>query len=278
MAGEDQYNSAGQFTPYVNANFPGFGIMVNIKNYTGGWVNVRRGIDRVGGSWGVVFSGFNQGFNKLRTVEMKVALVKIDESKAPSVLAPMNLEILKGRMDYSGLFVTAPANGNTGRSRTRYAGSTANVRFRVNFQFVPATCPTPTVSGGNTRTLSPVRWDELPSIGSVAKHQDLNLQFNNCSSHLSKISYKIDPSGNSPNSGAGLLPLRAPSTAQGLAVQVLERRQSDNGWVVSALGQWRERNVSGGSHTLPMGIRYYRTGNLVGGNVNAGMTISFQYQ
>jgi len=48
--------------------------------------------------------------------------------------------------------------------------------------------------------------------------------------------------------------------------------------VVSSLGQWRERNTSGGSHTLPMGIRYYRTGNLVGGNVRAAMTISFQYQ
>jgi len=59
---------------------------------------------------------------------------------------------------------------------------------------------------------------------------------------------------------------------------VLERRQSDNNWMVSPLGQWRERNTSGGSHTLPMGIRYYRTGNLVGGNVNAAMTISFQYQ
>jgi len=170
--------------------------------------------------------------------------------------------------------------GAQGTVITRYlrANSAGTLRFHVNFKSVSATCPTPTVSGGNTRTLSPVRWDELPAVGSVAKHQDLNLQFNNCSSYLSKIRYKIDASGTSPNPGQGLLPLIAPSTAQGLAVQVLERRQSDNNWVASSLGQWRERNTSGGSHTLPMGIRYYRTGNLVGGNVNAAMTISFQYQ
>jgi len=152
-----------------------------------------------------------------------------------------------------------------------------NIPFTANFQGILPSCPTPMVSGGNTRTLTPVRWDELPTIGSVAKHQDVNLQFNNCV-NLSKIRYRIDASGTSPNAGLGLLPLIAPSTAQGLAIQVLERRQSDNAWVTSALGQWREHNASGDSHTLPMGIRYYRTGNLVGGNVNAAMTISFQYQ
>jgi len=214
------------------------------------------------------------------TVIVYVAFRKAGNGPLPSYFPPLDIEILKSEYAVTAKFCRENKSRGcilgTTVEKTQYPQ--AGVRFRVNFQSVSATCPTPTVSGGNTRTLASVRWDELPSVGSVAKHQDLNLQFNNCSNHLSKIRYRIGANGTSSNPGQGLLPLIAPSTASGLAVQVLERRQSDNTWVVSPLGDWRERTTSGGSHTLPMGIRYYRTGNLVGGNVRAAMTISFQYQ
>jgi len=268
------------FRAIEHSDFPGFAVIVRVKHLRG-WTN----FDRVDGNGvflvqrNVVEYFFSRtedtgdvGFPR----EYQLALVRFGSNALPASLPAINHDVIRGAYTRLQGVIYYAADGEYMYRDTD--NISALIRFRVDFKSIPATCPTPIVPGGNTRALSPVRWDELPAVGSVAKHQDLNLQFNNCSAHLSTIRYKIDPSGNSPNPGAGLLPLRAPSTAQGLAVQVLERRQSDNAWVVSSLGQWRERNVSGGSHTLPMGIRYYRTGNLVGGNVNAGMTISFQYQ
>jgi len=264
------------------------GTVVPLENRQGNSVYLGRPRTAFCGNWRPPsFTGADIAWSTIDTGNInfyrsyQFALVKTGFDSLPLSLPGIDRAFVRGGYDEAaGCYVESGPGWDDPRTLIIIGrpSTSVDLNFRINFKSLPATCPTPMVSGGNTRTLSPVRWDELPSVGSVAKHQDLNLQFNNCSAHLAKIRYKIDPSGSSPNPGAGLLPLRAPSTAQGLAVQVLERRQSDNAWVVSALGQWRERNTSGGSHTLPMGIRYYRTGNLVGGNVNAGMTISFQYQ
>jgi len=268
---------------YVHPSYPWFAVVGRVMSEgAGGFV----ALQNVNGTTGKqdTWDNLPVGDFPFSTLDwFQLALVRFGSAPIPSQIPAMNHEFMISRFFSSQIIITYDvASGWAYEDFTipiSYPEGYKALSFRVNFQFIPGTCPTPTVSGGNTRTLAPVRWDELSAVGSVAKQQDFNLQFSNCSSHLSKISYKIDPvGGNSPNAGQGLLPLRAPSTAQGLAIQVLERRQSDNAWVVSSLGQWRERNASGGGHTLPMAVRYYRTGNLVGGNVNAAMTISFQYQ
>jgi len=262
-----------EYLLYQHPNYPWFAVAGRIRTRLDNWTPLQ---DITGQSIDIEYLAHPAPIITRMAfgIQFQLALVSFGPPP-PSQLPAIDHEFIISTFHNVSLYGRYTRNGAIGPLTRSISGG---VRFRVNFQSVPATCPTPTVSGGNTRTLAPVRWDELPSVGSVAKHQDLNLQFNNCSNHLSKIRYRIDANGTSPNPGQGLLPLIAPSTASGLAVQVLERRQSDNNWGVSSLGQWRERNTSGGGHTLPMGIRYYRTGNLVGGNVNAAMTISFQYQ
>jgi len=103
------------------------------------------------------------------------------------------------------------------------------------------------------------------------------MQFINCSNH-SKIRYQVNPSGTSPNPSQGLLPLIAPSTAQGVAVQVMSGLQG-GAPVVTPLGTWREINTTASTYTVPMRVRYYQTNtNVIPGHVEIGMTISFQYQ
>jgi len=152
------------------------------------------------------------------------------------------------------------------------------VRMTYNFTAAPPppppqnpTCTTPYIPA---QAMAPVQTNQFPWVGIAAGGNDGNdftMQFTNCV-NKSKILYRIQSSGTSPNASQGLLPLISPSTASGLAVQVLA-----SGSPVP-LNSWRTINTSASSYSRPMRVRYYRTGNLVPGSVHAAMTISFQYQ
>jgi len=133
----------------------------------------------------------------------------------------------------------------------------------------PATCITPNIP---PQAMSPVQTADFGAVGTFAGGEDFAMQFTGCS-NLNKIRYKIDSSGVSPNPSQGLLPLISPSTASGLAVQVMSQGS------VTPLGTWREINTSASTYSVPMRVRYYKNANsMLPGSVHAAMTISFQYQ
>jgi len=134
----------------------------------------------------------------------------------------------------------------------------------------PPTCTTPNVSD---QTLDDAFSADFPSLNTTAKPKYFSLQFYNCQ-NLSKIRYRVNPVGTSPNAAQGLLP-SSPNT--GLAVQV-SHAPSGGSYVPVNLGSWRDINTSGNAYSVPMRVEYYRTGTLSPGNVNSSMTINIEYQ
>jgi len=220
------------YAMHIHESFPWFAVIARVKNGSGAWVpinnNYNSNID-IGNSI-IRYYSMDEGWSGpyvtdtgivQKNVQFQFAVLRYGNDQIPARLNQMDIELLKSRLLMTGAYYVTIRQNSGDTSQNEYVESITDlrgIRFRVNFQAVSATCPTPAVSGGNTRTLDPVRWDDLPSVGSAAKHQDLNLQFNNCSSYLSKIRYRIDANGTSPNLGQGLLPLIAPSTASGIAV------------------------------------------------------------
>ncbi|AOX99061.1 hypothetical protein BJP62_00495 [Jeongeupia sp. USM3] len=95
---------------------------------------------------------------------------------------------------------------------------------------------------------------------------------------MNLIKYQIDAVTNVIDSGNSVVALDAASTATGLGVQLL-----DDSSVPFPLGVARTMGsystATGGSYTIPLKARYYKTAANVGpGSANSSMTFTMTYQ
>jgi len=266
------------FPVYQFYSAPGFGYLLGYSVGSGGVQQINSGQN------GVLlaqhtpgFGPFYNGFFVKFELHMEMRLVKIGAIQSSSGAigyGPMSHYMQSETWD--------KFSQGDGEWNEFYQKTTPKpfVNFKWNFQNVapppPATCTTPNVP---SQVMDQVQTTQFGGVGSVVGGESFWMFFTGCSNH-SQVRYRINPSGTSPNASQGLLPLIWPSTAQGLAVQVMHGTPDtgDNIFQIVQLGTWRTINTSASSFGVPMRVRYYRTGTIAAGSVHAAMTISFQYQ
>ncbi|MBP0591325.1 type 1 fimbrial protein [Paraburkholderia sp. LEh10] len=140
-------------------------------------------------------------------------------------------------------------------------------------QIIPLTCTTPDIPV-QLGTHYP---SELPSVGSTTTAVPFNIGLNDCPAGMNGILYEIDPVTSVVDSAQSVVALDSSSTATGVGVQLL-----DGTGTVFPLGTAKPFSAynpgTGGSYTIPLQARYYRTGTLTPGPANSSMTVTMTYQ
>lgn len=110
--------------------------------------------------------------------------------------------------------------------------------------------------------------------GSTTAPVDFTIQLKNCPAGMRRLAYQIDPATTVvPGTGNSVVTLSAASTATGVGVQLL-----DGTGAPLALASQLTIGDSGGSYTIPLKARYYKTAATVGGgSANSAMTFTITY-
>ncbi|WP_244817046.1 fimbrial protein [Caballeronia sp. Lep1P3] len=159
----------------------------------------------------------------------------------------------------------------------------------INFYVTPVvitvlTCQTPDV----TVPMGIQGPADLPSIGPApSKVASFNLSLNNCpggttvsgtsAGQIHSVQYRIDPSAGTIAGYTNVAALGGSPAAGGVGIQLY-----DSTGAVFPFATYRTLSgfdsTNGGSYSIPMTARYYRTGTLSAGPANATMTMTVQYQ
>ena len=115
---------------------------------------------------------------------------------------------------------------------------------------------------------------EFGGVGSTAAASAFMIELKNCPAGMRRIAYQIDPAtAIVPGTGNSVVTLNAGSTATGVGVQLL-----DGAGAPLALASQQSIGDSGGSYTIPLKARYYKTAAIVGGgSANSAMTFTITY-
>jgi len=145
----------------------------------------------------------------------------------------------------------------------------------TTFVFVACTTPNVTVPMGTHKA------SELSGVGTTTTAVAFNISLNSCPAGMGTsgpaIQYEIDPSTTVVSSANAVVSLDSGSTASGIGVQLLNgsgvpvplgTRQTFSGYNPS----------TGGSYTIPLQARYYRTATVTPGTADTEMTFTMTYQ
>jgi major type 1 subunit fimbrin (pilin) len=114
------------------------------------------------------------------------------------------------------------------------------------------------------------------ALGSTTAGIDFPIRLTNCPAGMNRIAYQIDPTtAIVPNTGNTVVVLSSGSTATGVGVQLLDPATG----APLALMSQQTIAASGGTYTINLRARYYRTTTapIGGGSANAAMTFTITY-
>jgi major type 1 subunit fimbrin (pilin) len=118
---------------------------------------------------------------------------------------------------------------------------------------------------------------ELPAVGATTSVTQFNITLNACPSGMGSVSYEIDPLTTIvAGTGNSVVTLDTTSSASGIGVQLVDSNGNpfELGKQVTFAGY---DSSTGGTYTIPLGARYYRTGPVGPGSANTLMTFTMTY-
>lgn len=147
-------------------------------------------------------------------------------------------------------------------------------RLRLGDFETQVTGATPCTTSNVTVNLGNHRASAFGAVGSTTAAADFTIELRNCPAGMRRITYQIDPATPVvPGTGNSVVALNAASTATGVGVQLL-----DAAGAPLALASQRTVGASGGTYTIPLKARYYKTAPTVGGgSANSAMTFTISY-
>ena len=163
---------------------------------------------------------------------------------------------------------------NDSDSRGQYSGSfsiSGTVKFRAG------SCTTPNI----TVNLNKHAASDFASVGATSAPVPFNFEINDCDPGLNSVSYTFQPASGVTLQGSGnnqYLTLDSNSTASGVGVQVLYE-DGITAVPFNTKTAFSGYNTStGGSYTIPMKVRYVRTGTISGGTANSAAEFVMAYE
>ena len=120
---------------------------------------------------------------------------------------------------------------------------------------------------------------EMGSPGSTTAAVSFAISLNSCPAGMGAIQYRIDPVTSVVSSAQSVVALDSSSTASGVAVQLLNAAGTAPFPLSTNQTLTGYSPGSGGSYTIPLKARYYRTGSVVSpGAANTSMQFTMLYQ
>ncbi|WP_159388841.1 fimbrial protein [Pseudomonas sp. R32] len=137
------------------------------------------------------------------------------------------------------------------------AGTIYPISLKISneLKFIAQSCETPDVNV----EMGQYDLGIFSEIGDTSKATSFNILLNNCPSGIKKVMYTLAPNPTTPawNAALGIIELNKSSTAQGIALQILDSNQTplelNKDYVFS------DYTSTGGSFRIPLSVRYYRT-------------------
>jgi major type 1 subunit fimbrin (pilin) len=184
-----------------------------------------------------------------------VVIAPVTTSLSSSTSGPVAQDYIS---DSSGALVNA-------RELHRLQIASFNTQVTGN---APCTAADVTVSLGNHSA------SEFGGLGSTTVASDFTIELRNCPAGMRRITYQVDPAtALVPGTRSSVVTLNVGSTATGIGVQLL-----DASGAPLALASQQTIGDSGGSYTIPLKARYYKTGAAVGaGSANSAVTFTITY-
>jgi major type 1 subunit fimbrin (pilin) len=138
----------------------------------------------------------------------------------------------------------------------------------------PRSCTTPDV----TVDLGSHKSSEFTGVGSTTAPVNVNIALNACPAGMNSVQYRIDPVTTVIDRTQSIVALDGSSSASGVGVQLLNSAGTA-AFPLSSYQTFSGYNKStGGSFTIPLKARYYRTGAISEGTANTAMTFTMLYQ
>lgn len=153
-------------------------------------------------------------------------------------------------------------------------GTTAHYLAMPPVRIIPMTCEIPDVPV-SLGSHFPREFGDTGTTTAV----DFNISLNNCPAGMNGIQYRIDPTTTVIDDTQSVVALSNISgSATGIGVQLLNG--SGNAFKLQNQTVFNGYNkTTGGSYTIPMKARYYKTGSVVTpGTANTTMTVTMSYQ
>lgn len=147
-------------------------------------------------------------------------------------------------------------------------------RLRIGSFNTQVTGNTPCTTSNVTVNLGIHRASNFGGVGSTTAATDFTIEFRNCPAGMRRIAYQIDPvTAVVPGTGNSVVALNAGSTATGVGVQLL-----DGAGIPLAMASQQTVGDSGGTYTILLKARYYKTAATVGpGSANSALTFTITY-
>ncbi|MFL5520677.1 MAG: fimbrial protein [Gemmatimonadales bacterium] len=185
------------------------------------------------------------------------------------------------------LVVIAPVTGNVSSSVSGpivrdYISDSASAlvnarelhRLQLSSFNTQVTGSAPCTASNMTVNLGSHGASEFGGVGSTTAATDFTIELKNCPAGMRRIAYQIDPATTVvPGTGSSVVTLNAGSTATGVGVQLL-----DGSGAPIAVATQLTVGDSGGSYTIPLKARYYKTAASVGaGSASSAVTFTITY-
>jgi major type 1 subunit fimbrin (pilin) len=232
------------YTPSVGGIYPTnlAGIGVKVSNGVAGSV-FPYSLGYSGGSVGFTWGG-----------QTLVYSLVVTASPTSGIISGSQLPTVQYRFDSAPIIYNASAVGS------------------VVIQVAACTTPDVLVPLG---THSPT---EMASLGAGTALVGFSIKLNSCAAGMNSIKYRIDPVTTVINSGLSVVALDGSSSASGVGVQLL----NSAGTAAFPLSSYQTfsgySRTTGGTYSIPLNARYYRTGTITPGTANTSMTFTMQYQ
>jgi major type 1 subunit fimbrin (pilin) len=118
---------------------------------------------------------------------------------------------------------------------------------------------------------------EMGSVGATTAAVNVTINVNGCPAGMNTINYRVDPTTTVVNSAQSVVALDSSSSAAGVGVQLL----NSAGTAALPLSTYQTSSgynkTTGGSFTIPLKARFYRTGAITPGTAKTSMTFTMQY-
>lgn len=257
-----------------------FQVATSIAPWNGGQCGAKSAVYAVGGAettsfllqppapWvGLGCGAANTDFGEQTTLNLSVKLIRVAGSLSQGL---------------TNLSTVALAQAFTGGPSTSDTPPSVFVPVQTLFTMPPVNialgaCTTPDV----IVPLGVHAASEMAAVGATTTAVSFNIALNNCPAGMNSIQYGVAANTTVIDASRSVVALNSSSSAAGVGVQLLDT--NGNALPLAAQGATNQTfsgyNAStGGSYTIPMKARYYRTGTITEGSANSSMTFTMSYQ
>ncbi|HDS6410494.1 TPA: type 1 fimbrial protein [Klebsiella oxytoca] len=128
-------------------------------------------------------------------------------------------------------------------------------------------------------TLPPVSRSDFIGVGYTAARTDFNLNFTECPAGMASISYLFTPTTSIVNNAEGLFALDSNSTANGVALQLLNSQDVPITFNTAYLLSAYDPSKENATYSVPLRAGLYQTDNNVSsGSVSGAVTFTLSYK